>query len=79
MVDMSKQHEVNFPVFYGTTSTLALIRNVESNLELSVKEQILLHLAETPLFNPKSNFNALNSRSEMNVPSDPESIRALAV
>ena len=56
-------------------------------LELNVKEQALLHLTETPLFNPETCayvvcagiFNALNSCSEMNILSDPESIRARAV
>ena len=69
------------------TKALALTRNLESYLELNTKEQVLLHLAETALFSPEicaevvwaRIFNALNNLSEMKVPSDPESIRALAV
>ena len=69
----SKLHEGNFLVNCEITRALALIRNVGSNLELSVKEQALLHLAEIPLFNTETCanvvcagiFNALNSRSEM--------------
>ena len=84
---MSKLHDGKFPVTCGITKALAIIRNAGSNLELNTKEQALLHLAEKPLFNPEicaegvcgGIFKALNNRSEINVPSDPESIRARAV
>ena len=46
---MSKLQENNFYVTCGIRTALALIRSVESYLELNTKEQHLLHLAETTL------------------------------
>ena len=68
---MSKLHEGNLPVTCGITNALVLIRNVESYLELNTKQQVLLHLAETPLFSPEvcakivwaGVFNAFNKLS----------------
>ena len=53
----SKLHEGNFLVNCEITRALALIRNVGSNLELSVKLQALL--TETPLFNPETCGNVV--------------------
>ena len=82
---MSKLHEGNFCVTCGITKAWALIRNVESYLQLNTKKQVLLHLAETPLFSPEicaevvwaGIYNALNNLSEMKVPSAQKQLELL--
>ena len=79
MVGTLKLHEGNFAL------ALALIRNIESYFELNTKEQIILHLAETPLFSPEictevvcaGILNALNNKIKTSFRYNCGNIRAI--
>ena len=82
----SKLEDISIPATFGMTNDSDCIRILELNLELRTTEQSLLQLVETSLFNPEiwaaigreDKLRSLKSLSDMKVPSDPESIRALA-